>query len=50
MFRLKNYLSSIIDRMFSKENSPVLKAMLLGEKGMLEEETRELTISLKKSG
>ena len=42
LFHFKNYLSSIIDRMFSTENSPVLKAMLLGEKGMLEEETKEL--------
>ena len=42
LFHFKNHLSSIIDRLFSKENSPVLKAMLLGEKGMLEEETREL--------
>ena len=42
LFHFKNHLSSIIDRLFSKENSPVLKAMLLGEKGMLEEETKEL--------
>ena len=42
LFHFKNHLSLIIDRLFSKENSPVLKAMLLGEKGMLEEETKEL--------
>ena len=42
LFHFKNHISSIIDRLFSKENSPVLKAMLLGEKGMLEEETKEL--------
>ena len=42
LFHFKNHLSSIIDRLFSSENSPVLKAMLLGEKGLLEEETREL--------
>lgn len=42
LFHFKSYLSSIIDRLFSEENSPVLKAMLLGEKGLLEEETREL--------
>ena len=42
LFHFKKNISSIIDRQFSKENSPVLKAMLLGEKGMLEEETKEL--------
>ena len=42
LFLFKRYLSSIIDRLFSQQNSPVLKAMLLGEKGLLEEETREL--------
>ena len=42
LFNFKNNLSSIIDRVFSKQNAPILKAMLLGEKGLLEEETKEL--------
>ena len=42
LFHLKNYISEQIDCLFSTQNSAVLKAMLLGEKGLLEEETREL--------
>ena len=42
LFHFKNYMSEQIDRLFSTQNSAVLKAMLLGEKGLLEEETREL--------
>ncbi len=42
LFNFKKNLSSIIDRVFSKQNAPILKAMLLGEKGLLEEETKEL--------
>lgn len=42
LFNFKNNLSSIIDRVFSRQNAPILKAMLLGEKGLLEEETKEL--------
>ena len=42
LFHLKNYISEQIDCLFSTQNSAALKAMLLGEKGLLEEETREL--------
>lgn len=40
--KIKKQISSVIDRTFSNQNSPVVKAMLLGEKGLLEEETKEL--------
>ena len=42
LYRVKKSISTVIDRCFSTRNSPVLKAMLLGEKGLLEEETKEL--------
>lgn len=42
LYKCKKSMSSIIDRTFSNQNSPVVKAMLLGEKGLLEEETKEL--------
>ena len=42
LFHFKNHMSDCIDCLFSTQNSAVLKAMLLGEKGLLEEETREL--------
>ena len=42
LYKIKKQISSVIDRTFSNQNSPVVKAMLLGEKGLLEEETKEL--------
>ncbi|MDO5131851.1 MAG: ComEC/Rec2 family competence protein [Eubacteriales bacterium] len=42
LFQFKKYISKVIDRVFSTQNAPVLQAMLLGEKGLLEEETKEL--------
>ena len=42
LYRVKKSISTLIDRCFSTKNSPVLKAMLLGEKGLLEEETKDL--------
>ncbi|MDO5475492.1 MAG: ComEC/Rec2 family competence protein [Eubacteriales bacterium] len=40
--QVKKYIAKILDRHFSMRNLPVLHAMLLGEKGLLEEETRTL--------
>ena len=42
LYRVKKSISTLIDRCFSTKNSPVLKAVLLGEKGLLEEETKDL--------
>ena len=42
LYHLKKFISNVIDRDFSNQNSPVLQAMLLGEKGLLEEETKTL--------
>ena len=42
LYHLKRRLSESIDAGFSEQNAPVMKAMLLGEKGMLDQETREL--------
>ena len=42
LYHLKRRLSESIDTCFSEQNAPVMKAMLLGEKGMLDQETREL--------
>lgn len=42
LYSIKRILSSEADRIFSTENAPVVKAVLLGEKGLLDEETKEL--------
>ena len=42
LYRLKRALSVTIDRIFSAENAPLIKAILLGEKGFLTDETKEL--------
>lgn len=42
LYRLKRALSETIDRIFSAENAPLIKAVLLGEKGFLTDETKEL--------
>ena len=40
--RLRRYFSSLLDECLSEEDASVLKAVLLGEKGFLSEETRSL--------
>ena len=42
LYDVKRQISALIDRQFSAENAPVVRALLLGEKGLLEEETKEL--------
>ena len=42
LYRLKRALSVTIDRIFSAENASLIKAILLGEKGFLTDETKEL--------
>jgi len=42
LYHLKRALSETIDRTFSAENAPLIKAILLGEKGFLTDETKEL--------
>ena len=42
LYRCKRHLAAAADRVFSERNAPILRAVLLGEKGLLEEETKEL--------
>ena len=42
LYHLKRALSETIDRTFSGGNAPLIKAILLGEKGFLTDETKEL--------
>ena len=42
LYRLKRALSETIDWIFSAENAPLIKVILLGEKGFLTDETKEL--------
>lgn len=42
LFQFRKFITAVIDRVFSIQNAPVLKAMLTGEKGLLDEETKEL--------
>lgn len=42
LYSLKRILSTGADRVFTVENAPVVKAVLLGEKGLLDDDTKEL--------
>ena len=42
LYSLKRILSAGADRVFTVENAPVVKAVLLGEKGLLDDDTKEL--------
>lgn len=42
MYRLKEYLSLLLENCYPSEDASVMKAMLLGEKGTLDEEVKEL--------
>ena len=42
LYHIRKKISAGVDRCFSPENGPIVKAVLTGEKGMLEEETKEL--------
>ena len=42
LYSVKRILSAGADRVFTVENAPVVKAVLLGEKGLLDDDTKEL--------
>ena len=42
LYSLKRILSAGADRVFTVENAPVVKAVLLGEKGLLDDDTKAL--------
>ncbi|MDE6994242.1 MAG: ComEC/Rec2 family competence protein [Lachnospiraceae bacterium] len=42
MYRIREYLSLLLDASYNEEDASVMKAMLLGEKGMLDAEIRKL--------
>lgn len=42
LYSLKRILSAGADRVFTVENAPVVKTVLLGEKGLLDDDTKEL--------
>lgn len=42
MYQLREYLSLLLDACYNEEDASVMKAMLLGEKGMLDAEVKEL--------
>ncbi len=42
LFRLRNYFAGVLDRTFGEKEASVMKAMLLGEKNGLDQETKEL--------
>lgn len=42
MYRLREYLSLLLDACYGGQDASVMKAMLLGEKGMLDAELKEL--------
>lgn len=42
LYRFKRSLSAAADQVFSPRNAPLVKAVLLGEKGLLQDETRDL--------
>ncbi len=42
LYRLRTYLSALLDVCFEEKDASIMKAVLLGEKGGLDEETKEL--------
>lgn len=42
MYRIREYLSLLLDACFDEEDASVMKAMLLGEKGTLDAEVKEI--------
>lgn len=42
LYRLRRAMAAIFDRCLSKEDASVMKALLLGEKGWLDQETKDL--------
>lgn len=42
MYRVREYLSLLLDACYSQENASVMKAMLLGEKGTLDADIKDL--------
>ena len=42
LFHVRKTADDIIDRCFSQRNAPTIKAILLGEKGLLDEDTKDL--------
>ena len=42
LFRLRNHFAGVLDRTFGEKEASIMKAMLLGEKNGLDQETKEL--------